>query len=213
MNWVIQSLISSIAKKQVMALTGLAFCLFLAVHLIGNLTIYGGMGAFNAYSEHLHSLGILVNVAEIGLLVLALVHISFATLLYFENWRARPVRYVKRKNRGGRTLSSATMPYTGLYLLLFVIIHLLTFHFVDKTDQGVFRIVTGVFNNPWYVLFYIFTVIVAAFHVKHGFWSAFQSLGASHPKVMPLIEALSLIFSICLAAGFGSIPIFILSST
>jgi len=210
MNGFIQTLFSSIAKKQMMALTGLSFCAFLAVHLFGNLTIYGGEQRFNAYSEHLHSFGLLINAAEIGLLVLASIHILLAALLYLENWQARPVRYVVKKNAGGRTLSSTLMPYTGLYLLVFVILHLLTFHFVDYRAQGIFRLVSDVFSNPVYVVFYAFSMIVAAFHVKHGFWSAFQTLGANHPKYMPLIRTVSLIFSLFVAAGFGSIPVFMM---
>ena len=213
MNGFIKTLFSSIARKQMMALTGLSFCAFLAIHLFGNLTIYGGKGSFNAYSDHLHSLGILITVAEIGLLLLASVHILLAAFLYVENWQARPVRYVMKKNAGGRTLSSTLMPYTGLYILVFVIIHLLNFHFVERTDQGIFQIVTHVFSNPGYVVFYIFSMIVAALHVKHGFWSAFQTLGANHPKYFPLIKVVSLIFSLCIGAGFGFIPIFMMAST
>jgi succinate dehydrogenase / fumarate reductase, cytochrome b subunit len=213
MNGLIKTLFSSIARKQMMALTGLSFCAFLAVHLFGNLTIYGGKGSFNAYSDHLHSLGILITVAEIGLLLLASVHILLAAFLYVENWQARPVRYVMKKNAGGRTLSSTLMPYTGLYILLFVIIHLLNFHFVERTDQGIFQIVAHVFSNPGYVVFYIVSMIVAALHVKHGFWSAFQTLGANHPKYFPLIKVVSLIFSLCVGAGFGFIPIFMMAST
>jgi len=213
MSSFIKTLFSSIARKQMMALTGLSFCAFLAIHLFGNLTIYGGKTRFNAYSDHLHSLGVLINVAEIGLLLLALIHILLATLLYVENWQARPVRYVMKTNAGGRTLSSTLMPYTGLYLLVFVIIHLLTFHFVDRGNQGIFQIVANVFSKPGYVIFYAFSMIVAAFHVKHGFWSAFQTLGGNHPKYMPLVRAVSLIFSLCVAAGFGFIPIFVMAST
>jgi len=213
MSSFIKTLFSSIARKQMMALTGLSFCAFLAIHLFGNLTIYGGKTRFNAYSDHLHSLGVLINVAEIGLLLLALIHVLLATLLYVENWQARPVRYVMKTNAGGRTLSSTLMPYTGLYLLVFVIIHLLTFHFVDRGNQGIFQIVANVFSKPGYVIFYAFSMIVAAFHVKHGFWSAFQTLGGNHPKYMPLVRAVSLIFSLCVAAGFGFIPIFVMAST
>ena len=213
MNGLIKTLFSSIARKQMMALTGLSFCAFLAIHLLGNLTIYGGKGSFNAYSDHLHSLGILINVAEIGLLLLASVHILLAAFLYVENWQARPVRYVMKKNAGGRTLSSTLMPYTGLYILVFVIIHLLNFHFVERTDQGIFQIVAHVFSNAGYVVFYIVSMIVAALHVKHGLWSAFQTLGANHPKYFPLIKVVSLIFSLCVGAGFGFIPIFMMAST
>lgn len=213
MSGFIKTLFSSIAKKQIMALTGLSFCAFLAIHLFGNLTIYRGEQSFNSYSDRLHSLGLLINAVEIGLLVLAVVHILLAALLYVENWRARPVRYVMKKNAGGRTISSTLMPYTGLYLLIFVIIHLLTFHFADRGDRGIFHLVERVFSSPGYVIFYVFSMIVAAFHVKHGFWSAFQTLGANHPKYMPLIRAVSLIFSFCVGAGFGFIPIYIMAST
>jgi len=212
MSGFIKTLFSSIAKKQIMALTGLSFCAFLAMHLFGNLTIYRGAQSFNAYSDRLHSLGLLINAVEIGLLVLAIVHVLLAALLYVENWQARPVRYVVKKNAGGRTVSSTLMPYTGLYLLVFVIIHLLTFHFADRGDGGIFHLVERVFSSPGYVIFYVFSMIVAAFHVKHGFWSAFQTLGANHPKYMPLIRAISLIFSLCVGAGFGLIPIYMMAS-
>ena len=212
MIWLISTIFSSIAKKQVMALTGLIFCAFLATHLIGNLTIYGGRDAFNTYSDRLHSLGFVITVIELCLLLFALIHICMAALLYLENWRARPVSYVMKKNAGGRTISSTLMPYTGLYLLIFVIIHLFTFHFVDRSGQTIFQIVDGVFTRPGYVIFYAFSMIVAAIHIKHGFWSAFQTLGANHPKYMPLIRLISLLFSLIIVFGFGSIPLFMIAS-
>lgn len=213
MVWFIRTMTSSIGKKLVMACTGLVFCLFLVVHLIGNLTIYKGEGAFSAYSERLRSLGPVINVIEVGLVVCALLHIFFAILLYFENLWARPVRYVMKKNAGGRTISSRIMPYTGLYLLIFVVIHLFTFLFADRTQQNIFEIISHVFSKPGYVIFYLLTMVVAAFHVKHGLWSAFQTIGADHPKYMPLIQGASLIFSLIVGVGFGSIPLFIFSKT
>lgn len=207
----IRTFFSSVARKQIMALTGLSFCAFLAVHLFGNLTIYGGENSFNSYSDRLHSLGILINMAEIGLLLLAVIHILLAAILYVENLYARPVRYVVKKNAGGRTISSTLMPYTGLYLLIFVIIHLVTFHFADREDRGLFQLVAGVFSSPAYVTFYIFSMIVVALHVKHGFWSAFQTMGANHPKYMPVIRVISLVFSLCVAAGFGIIPVYMMA--
>ena len=82
MNWLITTLGTSIGKKLLMAVTGLGFICFLLVHLAGNLTIYGGMDAFNTYSEHLHALGPLINIAELGLLTLALVHVSIGIILF-----------------------------------------------------------------------------------------------------------------------------------
>lgn len=211
MSWLIGVFSSSIGKKQIMACTGLIFCLFLTTHLIGNLTIYGGMGMFNAYSERLHAFGLIINVVEVSLLFFAVIHILFATILYFQNRRARPVRYRMKKNAGGRTLSSILMPYTGLYLLIYVVLHLLTFHFLDRAGRTLYQLVADVFSRPEYVIFYTFSMLVAALHVKHGFWSAFQTIGADHPKYMPLIQAVSWIFSLLVGVGFGSIPLIILA--
>ncbi len=208
MNWLVKTLGSSIGKKLLMALTGLSFCGFLAGHLAGNLFIYGGRDAFNAYAEHLQSLRPLLTLAEAGLVLFALIHVMTGLLLFYQNWTARPDRYAVNKTAGGRTIGSATMPYTGVILLLFIIFHLFHFTFVDKTNQTIFDIVLISFQNPLYVTLYIVVMLIAAIHVSHGFWSAFQTVGLNHPKYMPLIQGLSLAFSIVVAAGFGFIPVY-----
>ena len=101
------------------------------------------------------------------------------------------------------------MPYTGVILLLFVIMHLFNFHFVDKTHTTIFDIVSTAFSKPGYVVVYTFAMIVAAVHVSHGFWSAFQTLGANHPKYTPFLRGLSLVFSLVVGIGFGFIPIYV----
>jgi len=209
MNWLIKSLWSSIGKKLLMALTGLAFCGFLAGHLAGNLTIYGGKDAFNSYAEHLHSLGPLITFMEWTLVIFALVHIGTGLTLFYQNFKARPDRYVVNKRAGGRTIGSATMPYTGIILLVFIIVHLINFHFVDKSNVTIYQIVSQTFEYPLYVLIYIVAMIVVAVHVSHGFWSAFQTIGANHPKYMPLIMVLSIFFSLAVGIGFGLLPIYI----
>jgi succinate dehydrogenase / fumarate reductase cytochrome b subunit len=209
MNWVTNTFGSSVGKKLMMAVTGLFFCLFLVLHLAGNLTIYMGKDVFNSYAEHLHSLGPLVTVAEWGLLIFAVVHVSTGLFLFYQNFKARPQRYAVNKRAGGRTLGSATMPYTGVVLLLFVIYHLFNFHFVDKTHTTIFQIVSNAFAQPSYVLIYTFAMVIAAVHVSHGFWSAFQTLGANHPKYTPFLRGLSLVFSLIVGIGFGFIPIYV----
>jgi len=209
MNWMKQALWSSIGKKLMMAVTGLGFCAFLTGHLAGNLTIYGGKNAFNSYAEHLHALGPLVTAAEFGLLIFAIIHISTGLTLFYQNFKARPSRYAVNKRAGGRTIGSATMPYTGILLLAFVIMHLMNFHFVDKSDTTIYQIVSNKFANPLYIVIYVVAMIVAAFHVSHGFWSAFQTIGANHPKYMPIIMILSIIFSLVVGFGFGLLPIYI----
>ncbi len=204
-----QTFWSSIGKKLMMAFTGLAFCAFLTGHLAGNLTIYAGKDAFNSYAEHLHALGTLITFAEWGLLFFAVIHIATGLTLFYQNFRARPGRYAANKRAGGRTIGSATMPYTGIILLAFIIMHLIHFHFVDKGDATIYQIVSQTFENSFYVIIYIIAMIVAAVHVSHGFWSAFQTIGANHPKYMPLIMVLSIIFSLVVGFGFGLLPIYI----
>jgi succinate dehydrogenase / fumarate reductase cytochrome b subunit len=101
------------------------------------------------------------------------------------------------------------MPYTGIVLLVFIIMHLINFHFVDKSNVTIYQIVSQTFESPLYVFIYIVAMIVAAVHVSHGFWSAFQTIGANHPKYMPLIMVLSTVFSLAVGFGFGLLPIYI----
>lgn len=209
MNRFVSFITSSIGKKLIMAITGLGFCTFLTGHLAGNLTLFAGETAFNAYAGHLHALGPIISIAEIGLLLFALLHISTGFLLFYKNFQARPKRYSVKKNAGGRTIGSATMPYTGFLLLSFIIMHLANFHFVDKADRTIFQIVAGTFSNPVYVFLYIAAMITTALHVSHGFWSAFQTIGLNHPKYMPIIIRVGILFGIAVGAGFGFIPVYI----
>ena len=101
------------------------------------------------------------------------------------------------------------MPYTGLYLLTFVLIHVLTFRFADLNGQTIFDMVKAAFASPYYIVFYVFSVVVAGLHVRHGLWSAFQTLGVYHPKYFPLIRGASLLFGFFIAVGFASIPLFL----
>jgi succinate dehydrogenase / fumarate reductase cytochrome b subunit len=210
MNWLTTTLWSSVGKKLMMAVTGLGFCVFLAAHLAGNLTIYAGKDTFNAYAEHLHALGPLLTVAELGLLFFAIVHVATGATLFYQNFTARPVRYAVNRSAGGRTIGSATMPYSGFVLLLFVIFHLVNFHFVDKSNTTIFQIVASSFAKPGYVFVYVVAMIVAAIHVSHGFWSAFQTIGANHPRYMPYVRGASILFSVVVGIGFGCLPIYIM---
>jgi len=209
MDWIIKTVGTSVGKKLLMAVTGLAFCGFLAAHLAGNLTLYGGADAFNSYAEHLHSLGPLLTVAELGLLALFVVHVVTGLLLFVQNLKARPQRYAVDASAGGRTLGSRTMPYTGGLILLFIIYHLFNFHFVDKSRTTIFDIVSGTFSDPVQMVLYIAAMVVVAVHVSHGFWSLFQTLGANHPKYMPAIRLLGLLFAVALGVGFGFIPVYV----
>ncbi len=209
MNWIAQTFGSSVGKKLLMAVTGLGFIGFLTAHLAGNLSIYAGREAFNSYALNLHALGPLLTVFELGLLALAAVHVFTGLLLFYRNWQSRPERYQVYKSSGGRTIGSATMPYTGILILLFVVFHLTNFSFVDKSQTTIFDIVAGAFQNPVNVAVYVAAMIVVALHVSHGFWSLFQSLGANHPKYMPIVTGVGLAVSIVFGVGFGFIPLYV----
>ncbi len=213
MNWLTRTLSTSVGKKQLMALTGLLFLLFLCTHLLGNLSIYGGPASFVSYAEHLHALGKILLAAEIIMLLALITHVTTAVFLFFENRRARPVRYaVDKTGGGGRTFSSQAMPYTGLLILAFICVHLGTFshHIVDQAARNIFQIAGAVLSQPAFLALYLMGVIVVAFHVRHGLWSAFQTVGASHPKYMPFIQMASVVFAVIVFLGVGSLPFAIL---
>lgn len=207
--WILNALGTSVGKKIMMAITGLFFCFFLLVHLIGNMMLYGGAKAFNSYAEHLHSLGPIINIAEIFMLIFITIHISTGFLLFIQNKNARPVRYQVNKNGGGRSLGSATMPYTGVLILIFVVIHLIKFHFGKSDTQTIYDLVKNAFSNPGIVFFYVSAMLIVAVHVSHGFWSSFQSVGLNHEKYTPIIRTAGFIFSLIVGVGFGFIPIWI----
>ena len=213
MNWVTQTFSTSVGKKQLMAVTGLMFLLFLTTHLLGNLSLYGGPLSFVSYAEHLHALGKLLVAAEIGMAIALLIHVITAVFLFLENRAARPVKYAVDKGGGGRTISSQTMPYTGLLILAFLGVHLATFshHIVDQSRRNIFQIAAAVFSNPVFLAIYVIGVIIVAFHVRHGLWSAFQTVGANHPKYMPFIQKFSIVFAVIVAIGFGSLPFVVLA--
>ncbi|MFZ0052296.1 MAG: succinate dehydrogenase cytochrome b subunit [Desulfobaccales bacterium] len=212
MSWICRTLSTSLGKKQLQAVTGLFFLLFLAAHLLGNLSISGGRAAFVGYAQHLHALGKLLLVAEVLLAAALIIHLSLGLILFFENRSARPVRYTMDKSGGGRTFSSQTMPYTGLLILGFIGVHLSNFshHLVDQTNRTIFQITVAVFSHKGYLAFYLFSMVIVALHVRHGLWSAFQTVGANHPKYMPFIEKLSIVFAVIVGIGFGSLPLVIL---
>jgi len=213
MNWLVKTFTSSIGKKQVMAVTGLCFCLFITVHLMGNFTIYSGKDSFLSYVDRLHSIESLVTFAEFGLIFFAVLHIGVGLFLFLENRRARPVSYAVKKSAGGQTIGSTTAPYTGALILVFVIVHLIKFRFVDKMSIDDFVILSKTFADfGFWTLFYIAGVIVVAIHVSHGFWSGFQTLGLSHPKYMPFLDRLGIVFSFIIGIGFASIPVFLFLS-
>ena len=207
---------SSVVKKQVMGIIGLLLCGFLLSHLAGNCLMYLGPEAFNTYAHTLVT-NPLIYVAEAILAAIVLTHIGLAAKLTIENNKARPQKYyVKQKTGRGATFASSTMPYTGLLILVFMILHLIQFKFGPEytiTHSGVemrdiYRTVVEYFQSPLSVLWYIFCMVGLGIHVSHGFWSAFQSIGFWHPKYTCLLKCLAKLFAVVVTLGYSALPIY-----
>ena len=204
MRKVCQLFSSSVGKKTVMATSGAILSVFLLIHLVGNSTMFFGRDTFNSYAEHLHSLGLLLLLFEAGLLAVFLLHISFGLLLYIENLRARPVRYVMKKSHGGRTTGSRTMVYTGLIVLVFLLVHVNNFQTIDGVPPS--NAVKAVLSQPGYTVFYWLAMFSLALHISHGCWSMFQSLGLNNVSYDRLLRIGALAFSIVIGIIFILIP-------
>lgn len=208
--------LSSIGQKQIMAVTGLLLCGFLVTHMLGNFTMFLSSDAFNKYSHALTS-NPLIYLAEAALAALFLAHIIMAFKVVWANKKARPVEYhsYKKSGRGG-TFASATMAYSGLMALVFLVFHILGLKFGTQYStmiggvemRDIYKTTVEYFQDPLHVGGYLVAMIALGVHTSHGFWSAFQSLGLSHPRYMPKIELLSTLFGFYIAIGFSVFPIF-----
>lgn len=201
-------LTSSLGKKYIMALSGMLLCGFLLVHAIGNTTIFWGSEVFNRYTNFLHSLGFFVDVFQIGLLAIFLVHVFTGFVLFLQNRKAKGSRYAVKKSTGGSNIASSTMFYTGLTIIVFTILHLLDFRFVGD-DILVFTTVGSVLQNPVYTFIYITAILAMGLHISHGIWSSLQSLGINHPRYNKLIIIINWGVTIFITTVFLFIVLFL----
>ncbi|MCA9620441.1 MAG: succinate dehydrogenase cytochrome b subunit [Myxococcales bacterium] len=207
---------SSLGKKVVMSLTGFALVGFLVMHLAGNLTLYadGDGHKFVAYAHGLHDLGPLLIVGELGLAALFFVHIAMALRLTVENKAARPQGYAVRKTFGRSTLASRSMHLSGAVVLLFLLFHLWHLRFsegiaapaAESLLEKVKDQKTGL-PSGLYAAVYLLGALAVGIHLSHGFKSAFQSLGANHPRLNRIALRVGLLLAVVLGVGFASFPI------
>lgn len=210
--WCISFLKSSIGKKFIMAASGLLLVLFLCTHIFGNAAIYVGSHAFQAYADALHSLPILVFLFSMSLLVVVLAHVCVGLNLFWQNRQVATSRYavqvdiVQEKN----SFAARTMPYSGLFLLLFLLIHVSGFTFgadgVLVSDR-----VRELFSGFFYSVFYLVAFCALALHLSHGFWSMLQTFGVNHPRYNGLIEKLTYIVPVFFLIAFGGIPLYFMT--
>ena len=224
-----KALSSSVGKKLLMALTGVGLILFILLHVLGNLSLYKADGTtFNLYAAGMESFGVLLTIAEVGLATVFIVHIVLAVMLKLDHKAARPIGYKKLKTKGRpvgastpSNISSRNMIITGVVLLAFLILHIWQFRIGKMATDApraeingvsvvdLHHIVHTVFTDPLYVAIYVGAMLFLGFHMRHGFWSAFQSLGAMNARLTKPVYALGVAFAILVAAGFLFIPIWI----
>lgn len=205
---------SVIGKKIVMALTGFILFGFILGHMAGNLQIFMGADQLNAYAKFLKGTGKLLWLARGVLLVSVVLHIVAATQLTLLKLAARPQGYVKKATIA-TSYAARTMIWSGPIILAFLIYHLL--HFTtgqahpNFSHEDVYRNVVIGFSNPAVSLFYMIANILLAFHLYHGVWSMFQSLGFNHPKYTPMLQAAAKAFGFVVAVGNVSMPMAVLT--
>lgn len=225
MGWLFNFFTSSIGKKLIMSLTGLFLITFLLVHLVGNLQLLipDDGEAFNIYGDFMTS-NPFIKFTSYGLYFFILLHAILGLVLWSQNKKAATgtSRYAVNNLKGADNNPSLAknMAALGTIVLIFLIIHMYQFWFKmkigalpdvtygDQTVSNLYEPVYAAFTNVGFVLFYVASMFFLALHLKHGFWSAFQTLGLSHKKYTPIIKLLGLAYSILIPLGFAIIPIY-----
>jgi succinate dehydrogenase / fumarate reductase cytochrome b subunit len=205
---------TSVATKILIGVTGLALFIYLIIHVAGNLLVFFGPAFFNKYAYTLEG-NPLLPIIEIGLLLIFLVHVYKAVTMYLANQKARPVGYAVKKTAGRpsrKTLASSTMIVSGLWLLVFIVIHVKAFRYGVEHEwpaggRDLYRLEMENFRNPLMVGFYVLSMIVVCSHLYHGIASAFQSLGIDKPAWTRFILPAGKVISVLIAGAFIGIAL------
>ncbi|HNG89951.1 MAG TPA: succinate dehydrogenase cytochrome b subunit [Saprospiraceae bacterium] len=228
MSWLSKFLSSSIGQKVIMSLTGLFLMLFLVVHLIGNFQLLKSDGgeAFNTYSYFMTH-NPLIKIISYTLYAFILWHAVQGLRLWLSNRAASGGgRYGVTHVRSSET-SSRNMAWLGIVIFVFLLLHMWQFWFqmhfgtmsevnvsaYDHPVKDLYSPVYAAFQNTGYVVFYVISMVVIAFHLWHGFWSSFQTLGINHRRYTPLIKGIGYLYSIGVPLGFALIPLWVYLKT
>ena len=212
---------SSLAKKYWMSATGLFLCTFLIGHLVGNLQLLlppdEALVVFNEYARFMTT-NPLIKLLSYLTYFSILFHAVDGILLVIQNKKARPVQYAYNKPSANSSWASRNMGLLGAVVLFFIIVHMRSFwyemHFGSialdiNGNKDLYTITTAAFQELWYVVMYVICMIAIAFHLSHGFASAFQSIGVNHAKYTPVIKKVGAAFGILIPLVFAIIPVFL----
>jgi succinate dehydrogenase / fumarate reductase, cytochrome b subunit len=211
---------NSVFKKVVMAVSGIVMLLYLIAHVVGNLKVFAGRESFNSYSEWIRTVGepavpnqTVLTIVRIVLLVAVIAHFWAAVSLWRQAKRARPERYVTKKPVA-QSYASRTMRWGGVIVLLFIIWHILDLTVgavnPDGGDTTPYDRLVASFSNPFITAFYVLALVLLGMHLRHGIWSATQTLGQSNRRRERTVNAFAIAFSTALIAGFLIVPFSVL---
>jgi len=217
---------SPIGKKLITGITGLGLTIFVLMHMIGNLSMFSGDDAYNQYAHLLASLGPLLYAIEAGLVLFFLAHAVNGIKIWMGKRKARPQGYKVYKSAGKPSMqssSSRSMIITGIILLVFTVFHLISFKFgpggPGNADAAYLTVIDGVemrdlaqlvrekFATTWYTFGYTAIMLLLVVHLRHGVWSALQSLGAMRPSLSPVIYSLGGLIGLGIGLGFIVMPL------
>lgn len=208
---------STVGKKYLMGISGLVWAGFVLAHMAGNLLIFVSHDAYNTYG-HLLTSGNIIYVAEAVLVLALLMHVGLAINLTATNRAAKETRYaVSAKGKKKATLASRTMAIQGSLILVFIILHLITFkygtHYETEVNGVVMRdlarLMEETFQSTTYVVWYLVCLILLGFHLSHGVGSSFQSLGLMEGSYRKVWTKLSYGYAFIVALGFIAQPLYL----
>ena len=221
MSWIGNFYRSQVAKKAVMAVTGVILFGWIFLHMVGNLKLYLGAEHINEYARFLRAFGSpalpetgLLWISRLVLLAAVVLHIHAATTLTMMNMKARPVGY-RDRDYPAASYAARTMRWGGVIIALFVIFHIL--HLTtgdahpDFVHEDVYRNIVVGFSNPWVSAFYIIANLALGFHLYHGLWSMFNSIGVMNPLVNSWRRGFATAFAVLISAVNVSFPLAVLT--
>ncbi|WP_328321368.1 succinate dehydrogenase cytochrome b subunit [Streptomyces sp. NBC_00388] len=211
---------STVGKKTIMAVSGLVMLLYLVVHMFGNLKIFFGSGQFNSYAHWLRTIGEpflhyewALWIIRVALVAAVVLHAVCAYQLSRRDLRARPVAYAHKRPRA--SYATRTMRWGGIILALFIVWHLLDFTTLTVNTNAQpghpYENVVATFHTWYGDVIYIVAMLALGLHIRHGFWSAAQTLGAGKATRDRVLKGIANILALVLTVGFISVPVAVMT--
>jgi len=219
-------LTTSIGRKFLMSITGLFLVMFIGVHLTINLLlIVDDSGELFNLGANFMATNPLIKIMEPLLGLGFMIHIIWSFFLEYQNWRARPIKFDQRKPGDSSSWASRNMLVLGTLVLVFLVMHIIDFFWVMRFNphtmgtvniggvemEDAYTLVANLFKESiMYCVFYVLGGALLGFHLSHGFWSGFQTLGLSNKNWLKRLKFVGMLYAIIIAAGFSAIPLYFL---